>query len=159
MATNDTYNFYDNSRLVRIDSVENFNEFINLNRNQDSQADFVVLDEEDSDTEEMVKEEVAKEVAKAAVIPRELSTPQGIAWLHKMQDAGELDENFQPVSELTVAQMGCIVMKAQYELNLSCCWMDFSLLWNIKKDKLRMGFVNGQNTKQTKEYNKKINKY
>ena len=39
MATNDTYNFYDNSRLVRIDSVENFNEFINLNRNQDSQAD------------------------------------------------------------------------------------------------------------------------
>ena len=75
MATNDTYNFYDNSRLVRIDRVENFNEFINLNRNQDSQADvceadFVVLDEEDSDTEEMVKEEVAKEeVAKVAVIP------------------------------------------------------------------------------------------
>lgn len=165
MATNDIYNFYDNSRLVRIDRVENFNEFINLNRNQDSQADvceadFEVLDEEDSDTEEMVKEEVAKEeVAKVAVIPRELSTPQGLAWLHKMQDAGELDENFQPVSELTVAQMGCIVMKAQYELNLSCCWMDFSLLWNIKKDKLRMGFVNGQNTKQTKAYNKKINKY
>ena len=29
MATNDIYNFYDNSRLVRIDRVENFNEFIN----------------------------------------------------------------------------------------------------------------------------------
>ena len=152
MVTNDTYNFYDNSRLVRIDRVENLNDFIILNRNQDSQAEVCEADVCEAD-------ECEEEVAKVAVIPRELSTPQGIAWLHKMQDAGELDENFQPVSELTVAQMGCIVMKAQYELNLSCCWMDFSLLWNIKKDKLRMGFVNGQNTKQTKEYNKKINKY
>ena len=55
MATNETYNFYDNSRLVRIDRVENLNDFIILNWNQDSQADvfeadFEVLDEEDSDT-------------------------------------------------------------------------------------------------------------
>lgn len=33
MVTNDTYNFYDNSRLVRIDRVENLNDFIILNRN------------------------------------------------------------------------------------------------------------------------------
>ena len=76
-----------------------------------------------------------------------------------MQDAGVLDENYQPDPQLTVAQMGCIVMKAQFELNLSSCWVDFSQLWNINKERLRMGFVNGQNTKQTKEYNKKINKY
>lgn len=160
METNDTYNFYDQSRMIRIDHVDNINEFINPAQYQASQddvceADFEVVDDEDSDAEEKVKEEVAKVTA----FPKELSTPQGIAWLHKMQAAGVLDENYQPDPQLTVAQMGCIVMKAQYELNLSCCWMDFSLLWNIKKDKLRMGFVNGQNTKQTKEYNKKINKY
>lgn len=160
METNDTYNFYDQSRMIRIDHVDNINEFINPAQYQASQddvceADFEVVDDEDSDAEEKVKEEVAKVTA----FPKELSTPQGIAWLHKMQAAGVLDENYQPDPQLTVAQMGCIVMKAQFELKLTCCWMDFSLLWNIKKDKLRMGFVNGQNTKQTKEYNKKINKY
>lgn len=160
MATNDTYNFYDQSRLVRIDHVDNFNEFINFTRNLASQddvceADFGEVDEECSDAEDKPKEEVAN----VAAISRELSTPQGIDWLHKMQDAGVLDENYQPVTQLTVAQMGCLVMKAQYELELSSCWKDFSLLWNINKDKLRMGFVNGQNTKQTIEYNKKISKY
>ena len=44
MATNDIYNFYDNSRLVRIDRVENFNEFIKINRNQDSQAEVIEAD-------------------------------------------------------------------------------------------------------------------
>lgn len=160
METNDTYNFYDKSRMIRIDHIDNFNEFINLAQNQASQddvceADFEVVDEEDFDAEEKAKEEVAKVTA----IPKELSTPQGIAWLHKMQDAGVLDENYQPDPQLTVAQMGCIVMKAQFELKLTSCWVDFSQLWNIKKDKLRMGFVNGQNTEQTKAYNNKINKY
>lgn len=160
MATNDTYNFYDQSRLVRIDHVDNFNELINFTRNQASQddvceADFGEVVEENSDTDDKSKEEVAK----VTVIPQELSTPQGIGWLHKMQDAGVLDENYQPASQLTVAQMGCLVMKAQFELNLSSCWKDFSLLWNINREKLRMGFVNGQNTKQTIEYNKKISKY
>ena len=160
METNDTYNFYDKSRMIRIDHIDNFNEFINLAQNQASrddvcEADFEVVDEEDFDTEEKAKEEVAKVTA----IPKELSTPQGIAWLHKMQDAGVLDENYQPDPQLTVAQMGCIVMKAQFELKLTSCWVDFSQLWNIKKDKLRMGFVNGQDTEQTKAYNNKINKY
>lgn len=160
METNDTYNFYDKSRMIRIDHIDNFNEFINLAQNQASQddvceADFEVVDEEDFDAEEKAKEEVAKVTA----IPKELSTPQGIAWLHKMQDAGVLDENYQPDPQLTVAQMGCIVMKAQFELKLTSCWVDFSQLWNIKKDKLRMGVVNGQNTEQTKAYNNKINKY
>ena len=160
METNDTYNFYDKSRMIRIDHIDNFNEFINLAQNQASQddvceADFEVVDEEDFDAEEKAKEEVAKVTA----IPKELSTPQGIAWLHKMQDAGVLDENYQPDPQLTVAQMGCIVMKAQFELKLTSCWVDFSQLWNIKKDKLRMGFVNGQDTEQTKAYNNKINKY
>ena len=160
METNDTYNFYDKSRMIRIDHIDNFNEFINLAQNQASQddvceADFEVVDEEDFDTEEKAKEEVAKVTA----IPKELSTPQGIAWLHKMQAAGVLDENYQPDPQLTVAQMGCIVMKAQFELKLTSCWVGFSQLWNIKKEKLRMGFVNGQNTEQTKAYNNKINKY
>ena len=159
METNDTYNFYDQSRRVRIDHVDNFNEFIDFTRNQASQddvceADFEEVDEGNSDMEDQSKEEVAKVTA----IPQELSTPQGIGWLHKMQAAGVLDENYQPASQLTVAQMGCLVLKAQYELKLSSCWKDFSLLWNINKEKLRMGFVNGQNTKQTIEYNKKINK-
>ena len=159
METNDTYNFYDQSRLVRIDHVDNFNEFIDFTRNQASQddvceADFEEVDEGNSDMEDQSKEEVAKVTA----IPRELSTPQGIGWLHKMQAAGVLDENYQPASQLTVAQMGCLVLKDQYELKLSSCWKDFSLLWNINKEKLRMGFVNGQNTRQTIEYNKKINK-
>lgn len=160
METNDTYNFYDQSRLVRIDHVDNFNEFIDFTRNQASQddvceADFEEVDEGNSDMEDQSKKE---EVAKVTAIPQELSTPQGIGWLHKMQAAGVLDENYQPASQLTVAQMGCLVLKAQYELKLSSCWKDFSLLWNINKEKLRMGFVNGQNTKQTIEYNKKINK-
>lgn len=169
METNDTYNFYDKSRMIRIDHIDNIYKFINLTQNQASQddvceADFEVVDEEDSDAEEKVKdvakEEVAKEeVAKVTAIPKELSTPQGIAWLHKMQNAGVLDENYQPDSQLTVAQMGCIVMKAQFELKLTSCWVDFSQLWNIKKEKLRMGFVNGQDTEQTKAYNNKINKY
>lgn len=160
MVANDTYNFYDQSRLVRIDHVDSFNEFVDFTRNQASQddvceADFEEVDEENSDTEDKSKEEVAKVTG----IPQELSTPQGIDWLHKMQDAGVLDENYQPTSQLTVAQMGCLVMKAQYELDLSSCWKDFSLLWNINKEKLRMGFSNGQKTKQTIEYNKKISKY
>lgn len=160
METNDTYNFYDKSRMIRIDHVDNINEFINPAQYQASQddvceADFEVVDDEDSDAEEKAKEEVAKVTA----IPKELSTPQGIAWLHKMQAAGVLDENYQPDPQLTVAQMGCIVMKAQFELKLTSCWVDFSQLWNTNKERLRMGFVNGQDTEQTKAYNNKINKY
>ena len=120
METNDTYNFYDKSRMIRIDHIDNFNDFINLAQNQASQddvceADFEVVDEEDFYAEEKAKEEAVKVTA----IPKELSTPQGIAWLHKMQDAGVLDENYQPDPQLTVAQMGCIVMKAQFELKLT----------------------------------------
>ena len=160
METNDTYNFYDKSRMIRIDHVDNINEFINPAQYQASQddvceADFEVVDDEDSDAEEKAKEEVAKVTA----IPKELSTPQGIAWLHKMQAAGVLEENYQPDPQLTVAQMGCIVMKAQFELKLTSCWVDFSQLWNTNKERLRMGFVNGQDTEQTKAYNNKINKY
>ena len=44
MATNDTYNFYDQSRLVRIDHVDNFNELINFTRNQASQDDVCEAD-------------------------------------------------------------------------------------------------------------------
>ena len=65
METNDTYNFYDQSRLVRIDHVDNFNEFIDFTRNQASQddvceADFEEVDEGNSDMEDQSKEEVAK---------------------------------------------------------------------------------------------------
>lgn len=68
MATNDTYNFYDQSRLVRIDHVDNFNELINFTRNQASQddvceADFGEVVEENSDTDDKSKEEVAKVTA------------------------------------------------------------------------------------------------
>jgi hypothetical protein len=44
MATNNTYNFYDQSRLVRIDHVDNFNELINFTRNQASQDDVCEAD-------------------------------------------------------------------------------------------------------------------
>ena len=82
METNDTYNFYDQSRLVRIDHVDNFNEFIDFTRNQASQddvceADFEKVDEGNSDMEDLSKEEVAKVTA----IPQELSTPQGAGFI------------------------------------------------------------------------------
>ena len=77
METNDTYNFYDQSKLVRIDHVDNFNEFIHLAQNQASQddvceADFEMVDDEDSDAEEKVKEVAKEEVAKVTAIPKEL---------------------------------------------------------------------------------------
>ncbi len=80
MATNDTYNFYDQSRLVRIDHVDNFNELINFTRNQASQddvceADFGEVVEENSNTDDKSKEEVAK----VTVIPKSFLRPKGLA--------------------------------------------------------------------------------
>lgn len=143
--------FHDQSMMVGSIVIGNINNIYSKSKQTQEEtleeADFEVVDVEDS---------VAEAPPSPVFIPEELNTPIVIDWLGKLQRVGWLDENYQPV-KLTVAQMGCIVVKAQYELRLKACWKDFATLWNMKKDTLRMGFMSGQDTKQTKAFNKKLN--
>ena len=144
------FHFHDQSTMIETMVVGRIDNFISPKQSLEDvleDADFEVVDSED----------ITSEVHSSAVsIPDELNTPEAIEWLGKIQLAGWLDEHFQPV-KLTVAQMGCIVVKAQFELGLSACWKDFAELWNMNKDTLRTNFMSGQDTKQTKAFNKKLN--
>lgn len=145
--------FNDQSKMIesvvigRIDNLINYSNAIQSLEDEIEEGDFEVFDDEDSSSESPQS---------PISIPNELNTPAAIEWLRKIQFAGWLDEHFQPI-KLTVAQMGCIVVKAQYELELNACWKDFAILWNMNKDTLRTGFLAGQDTKQTKAFNKKLN--
>ena len=150
MITANKIVFQDQSKMIGTMIVGRIDNFMNSKHSLEEaleEADFEVVESEDTTT---------KGHTPPVTIPDELNTPEAIEWLKKMQLAGWLDEHFQPV-KLTVAQMGCIVMKAQFELGLSACWKDFAALWNMNKDTLRTNFMAGQDTKQTKAFNKKLN--
>ena len=156
MATNDTYNFYDQSRLVRIDHVDNFNEFINITQNQASQddvceADFGEVVEENSDTDDKSKEEVAK----VTVIPQELSTPQGIGWLHKMQDAGVLDENYQP-DHLSWTKKGYLAYQIAFKLGITRVWKIMGGFWHLDSHSLKTGRDKAESTLKIQTFEEKI---
>lgn len=142
--------FHDQSTMIESMVVGRIDNWMNPKQSfqeELEEADFEVVDSEDATSEAHTP---------SVSIPDELNTPEAIEWLGKMQFAGWLDEHFQPV-KLTVAQMGCIVVKAQFELGLNACWKDFASLWNMNKDTLRTNFMSGQDTKQTKAFNKKLN--
>ena len=154
--------FQDQSMMIGTMIVGRIDNFMNSKQSFEDvleEADFEVVDPEDTTSEEDITPEAHtthETHTPPHSFPDELNTPEAIEWLGKMQFAGWLDEHFQPV-KLTVAQMGCIVVKAQYELGLNACWKDFAALWNMNKDTLRTGFLSGQDTKQTKAFNKKLN--
>lgn len=140
--------FHDHSMMIgHVDTINNYSGAKQSEEKECGEADF----------EDVIEEgKMPSDMKPSGKMPDELNTPDAIEWLRNIQRRGWLDELFQPV-KLTVAQMGCIVVKAQYELELVACWKDFALLWNMNKDTLRMGFVAGQNTKQTKAFNKLLN--
>lgn len=139
-------NFYDRSMLIFGHSNNIFNSSSNANFDETcdlEESDFEVVSDELQENDNIC-------------IPNELNVPKALEWLAKIQNAGWLDERYQPVG-LTLPKMGCIVMKAQFELELSNCWKDFSLLWNVNKETLRVSFMKGQNTKPTRDFNRLLN--
>ena len=109
------YHFHDQSMMIGhvIGRIDNLNNYFFSNQSDEEKY-------EEADFEDIVEEDVKTPSANTPNIPDELNTPEAIEWLTNIQSRGWLDEHFQPV-RLTVAQMGCIVVKAQFELNLDAC--------------------------------------
>lgn len=140
MATNDTYNFYDNSRLVRIDSVENFNEFINLNRNQESQDDVCEADP-------------IIDVSKP--MPEKLEGEKAQKILNELVRMGVLDSKFQPI-DLSGCQKGYLARTIASKLDISNVWVTFGELWNMKPSTLKARYYESLLHKNTMDFEEKI---
>lgn len=84
-----------------------------------------------------------------------LKTDKAMEEFAKIQKAGMLDEQFQPIN-LTRAQMGCIVIRMGSILGLDAQWKDFGNLWHIDSELLRTQFCKGQDSKPTRLFNKRL---
>lgn len=93
--------------------------------------------------------------AKPGQLNEHLSTDAAKAELAKLQKAGMLDANYQPIN-LTRPQMGCIVIKIGALLGLESQWKDFGCLWNIDSELLRTQFGRGKDSEPTRKFYKKI---
>ena len=92
----------------------------------------------------------------AAAVPSTLATDEAQEELRKYQRAGMLDERFQPV-HLTRAQMGCIVIRVGEVLGLAAQWRDFGALWGVKSESLRAQFNQGEASKATRDFCRRLN--
>ena len=93
--------------------------------------------------------------AEAGRLNEHLSTDAAKTELAKLQKAGILDEAYQPI-KLTRAQMGCIVIRMGALLGLESQWKDFGTLWNISSEMLRVQFAKGQDSENTRQFNKRL---
>lgn len=89
-------------------------------------------------------------------MPSSLATAEAREELGKYQRAGMLDESYQPV-RLTRAQMGCIVIRVGEVLGLAAQWRDFGALWGVKSESLRAQFNQGEASKATRDFCRRLN--
>lgn len=126
-------------------NIENFHGQINIGGNV-SQTLYV----NQGDTN------VPKSKPDTGEIPTSLAKPEVQAVLMKLQEAGYLDENFQPAEGTTQAQKGVIVEYVAARVDLEAKWKDFGTLWNIVPETLRRAYAKGENTDPTRDFYKKI---
>lgn len=89
-------------------------------------------------------------------LPKELSTPEAQRIFRVLIKGKVLSEDFQPI-KLTNAKLGCIVELFASRIVLGRGkWGIFAKLWDMKPDSLRSAFNQGQYSKPTIEFNKKI---
>ena len=160
MATNDTYNFYDQSRLVHIDHVDNINELINYTRNQASQddvceADFEVVDEDEKCGKSADCPKASPGLPFTPQLPKELKGEKAERILMKLYKKKILDENFQP-KNLTGCQKGYLARRIADKLGITHVWVTFGGLWNMNPGTLRIRYNEALNNKNTVKFEKII---
>lgn len=91
--------------------------------------------------------------APSGELPQELQPEEAQALLEKFQNAGKLDENYQPVN-LTRAYMAIMANSIAVELNLQHKWSLFENLWGVNA--LSSAYTRALNQKNSSELIKEI---
>ena len=142
MEITNNFNFYDQSRFVKIENmdVENFSEYMNSYQRHSSVSDSV--NEADFEQEEVDEADEAPPVAgyvgasHATELPEELKSKKAKAILDGLVSIKVLDKNYQP-NNLTGYQKGYLAHRIAEELRITNMWVLFGRFWNVKPKLLR----------------------
>ena len=87
-------------------------------------------------------------------LPPELSTPMAMELWRKAQQAGYVDDNFQPLISRTLSALMADYMA--YMLGLKDKWKPFEILWNRRN--MARDFASAYNQKQSLDFQEELRK-
>lgn len=90
----------------------------------------------------------------ANALPPELSTPKAMELWHKAQQAGYVDDNFQPLISRTLSALMADYMA--YMLGLKDKWKPFEILWDRRN--MARDFALAYNQKQSLDFQEELRK-
>ena len=100
--------------------------------------------------------EDAEEVVEAVSIPELLSTPEAKALHTKLQQAGMVDADWQPIA-LSNAEKGTLAEYIADKLGIKSKWKLFGGLWKVDAETLRTAKARGLDQDKTWEFRNKLN--
>ncbi len=164
MEITNNFNFYDQSRFVKIENmdVENFSEYMNSYQRHSSVSDSV--NEADFEQEEVDEADEAPPVvgyvgaSHATELPEELKSKKAKAILDGLVSIKVLDKNYQP-NNLTGYQKGYLAHRIAEELRITNMWVLFGRFWKVKPKLLRNKYNDALNQKKTLSFEKLIHNY
>ena len=110
-----------------------------------------------ADDAEEVKEVSADAIPESLAIPEVLSTPEAQALHTKLQQAGMVDADWQPLG-LSNAEKGTLVDYIADKLGIKSKWKLFGMLWQVDAETLRTAKARGLEQDKTWEFRNKLDK-
>ena len=109
-----------------------------------------------ADDAEEVEEVSADAIPESLAIPELLSTPEAKALHTKLQQAGMVDADWQPIA-LSNAEKGTLAEYIADKLGIKSKWKLFGGLWKVDAETLRTAKARGLDQDKTWEFRNKLN--
>ena len=109
-----------------------------------------------ADDAEEVEEVSADAIPESLAIPELLSTPEAKALHTKLQQAGMVDADWQPIG-LSNAEKGTLAEYIADKLGIKSKWKLFGGLWKVDAETLRTAKARGLDQDKTWEFRNKLN--
>ena len=109
-----------------------------------------------ADDAEEVEEGSADAIPESLAIPEVLSTPEAKALHTKLQQAGMVDADWQPIA-LSNAEKGTLAEYIADKLGIKSKWKLFGGLWKVDAETLRTAKARGLDQDKTWEFRNKLN--
>ena len=166
MEITNNFNFYDQSRFVKIENmdVENFSECLNSYQRDSSvsdsidETDFDVVDDEKNEVDDVAEEPqipITGFIGRSVTLPEKLKSKEAKKILNKLVRINVLDQNFQP-KNLTGYQKGYLARRIADKLGITHVWVTFGGLWNMNPATLRTRCNEALNNKNIVKFEKII---
>lgn len=162
MEITNNFNFYDQSRFVKIENmdVENFSEYLNSYQRHSSvsdsidETDFDVVDNEKNEVDDAAEEPqvtITGFIGRSVALSEELKSKEAKKILNGLVRINVLDQNFQP-KNLTGYQKGYLARRIADKLGITHVWVTFGGLWNMNPGTLRIRCNEALNNKNTVKF-------